>query len=234
MLMTTYNHKKAQFPLSSLAAVLIVLIATGPVHSYTSLLYGECVKGNGIEKTVERKMSTINILEVSGPIKLNVLSNQIEQHVRISGDENILPIITTVSQGNKLNIFPQRAICTDQNITIDISVGNLIALIAAGPGETSVKEINGGRFSLVLNDSGDVELQGIPPCWKSRYQVREILRPELSKQKAQPCMYPVAEPQMSTPPKRYTLTRSVLEISIISGIPKKLLKKLSASEPLIE
>ncbi len=73
------NYRKYRLTISSLAALLIILIAAGPGHTYTSLLYEDCVKGNGVEKTVERKMATINILEVSGPITVKVASNQIEQ-----------------------------------------------------------------------------------------------------------------------------------------------------------
>ena len=154
------NYRKYRLTISSLAALLIILIAAGPGHTYTSLLYEDCVKGNGVEKTVERKMATINILEVSGPITVKVASNQIEQYVRITGDENILPLVSTIAQGNQLNIFPTRPICTDLGITVDISVGNLVALISSGSGNITVKEINNGRFSLVLSSSGDVELAG--------------------------------------------------------------------------
>jgi hypothetical protein len=140
--------------------MFLILTSPGPAYSYTSLLYGDCAKGNGIEKTVKREMSIINILEVSGPITVNVLSNQVEQYVKVTGDENILPLITTVPQGNQLNIFPERPICPDLEVTVDISVGNLIALVSSGSGDITVKEINNSRFSLVLNDSGDIELEG--------------------------------------------------------------------------
>ena len=160
LIIMVYSYKKTRMSISSLAAALIFLITAGPVHSYTSQLYGDCVKGNGVEKTVERKVSNINILEVSGPITVNVSSNAIKQHVKITGDENILALISTVSQGNQLNIYPERQVCTDLNITIDISVGDIVALIAAGSGDITVKGINSRKFSVVLNASGSVELEG--------------------------------------------------------------------------
>jgi hypothetical protein len=160
LIIMTCSYRKDRLTIYSLVAMLIVLISAGTGHAYTSTLYEDCIKGNGIEKTIERKMTTINILEVSGPVTVNVASNQIQQYVRITGDENILPLVSTIAQGNKLNIFPARPICTDLGITIDISVGNLVALIAAGSGNITVKEINNGRFSLVLSSSGDVDLAG--------------------------------------------------------------------------
>ena len=143
-----------------LIANLFSLFTISSTHAYTSLLYEECAKGNGVEKTVKRALPAINILEISGPLTVNIKSDQLEQHVRITGDENILDLIKTVPHGNKLLVFPEKQICTDLELTIDITVSNLVALVTTNAGDLKVTGVNTQRFSLVSTDSGDISLTG--------------------------------------------------------------------------
>ena len=156
----TYGYKNTRIITGFLAAVFISLLTVCPARSYTSLLYEECAKGNDVEKTIERELPVINILEISGPLTVNVKSSQIEQHVKITGDENILDLIKTVPQGNRLVIFPGKPICTDLELTINITVANLVALVSTNAGDINVSEINTSRFSLISTDSGDITLAG--------------------------------------------------------------------------
>jgi hypothetical protein len=80
--------------------------------------------------------------------------------VKISGDENILDLIKTVSQGNKLIISPKKPICSDLELTIDITAVDLVAIVSKNAGDITVSDINTPNFSLVSKDSGDITLAG--------------------------------------------------------------------------
>ncbi len=138
----------------------ICFIPPENAEAYTSKLYEKCTAGNGIEKTVERKSIPINILEVSGPIQVKAHSNQIEKYIRITGDENILPLIKTSPQGNHLIVYPEKPVCPDIAIKLELAVADLVALIAKSSGAIKVDEIYTNRFSLVANGDGDIELSG--------------------------------------------------------------------------
>ena len=140
--------------------LLCFCFSLGRADAFTSKLYENCIAGNGIKKTVSRKFLPISILEVSGPIQVKAHSNQIEKYIRITGDENLLPLIKTSPQGNHLIIYPERPICPDIGITLELAVAELVALIAKSPAKIEVDEIYTNRFSLVSTSSGDIELSG--------------------------------------------------------------------------
>ncbi|MEN8134399.1 MAG: head GIN domain-containing protein [Thermodesulfobacteriota bacterium] len=149
-----------------LTVAMLLLVTAIPGHAYTSAIYqGGCIEGDNIEKTVERDLPIFNILEVSGAFTINILSNQTQQFVKITGDENILPHIATTTSGNKVLIHAKKSICTELGITLDISVGNLYALISSGSDDVKVHELHTDRFSLVAEGSGDIELTG----WATRF-----------------------------------------------------------------
>lgn len=152
-----YQAKKIGFTISLTMALLCL---GSPVYSYTSLLYKGCEQGNNVEKTEERDFPTLNILEVSGDIRLNVVSNQTRQFVKITGDENLLPLIATSISGNKLLVHATKPICTEIGITLDISLGELTALVSTTSGEVKASELYTSKFSLVAEGSGDIELTG--------------------------------------------------------------------------
>jgi hypothetical protein len=128
--------------------------------AYTSELYENCIEGNGIEKTIDRKYSPTNILEVSGPIHVKAHSNQIEKYIKITGDENIVSLIKTSPQGNHLIVYPEKPICSGIGITLEVAVADLVALIAKSSAKIEIDEIYTDRFSLVVKGDGDIELSG--------------------------------------------------------------------------
>ena len=143
-----------------LTGVFVYLATATPGYTYTSIMYQDCVQGNNVEKTVERDLPIFNLLEVSGAFTINILSNQTKQYVKITGDENILPHIATVASGNKVLIHSRKSICSEIGITLDISVGNLYALVSSGSDDVKVHELHTDRFSLLLEGAGDIELTG--------------------------------------------------------------------------
>ncbi|MCK4837244.1 MAG: DUF2807 domain-containing protein [Desulfobulbaceae bacterium] len=149
-----------------LTIAFLLLVTAIPCQAYTSSIYqGGCIEGNNIEKTVERNLPVFNILEVSGAFTINILSSQVKQFVKITGDENILPHIATSTSGNKVLIHAKKSICTELGITLDISVGNLYALVSSGSDDVKVHGLHNDRFSLVAEGSGDIELTG----WATRF-----------------------------------------------------------------
>jgi hypothetical protein len=121
---------------------------------------GGCVRGNGVSKTVERKAADINILETSGAYNIRIKSGSNVQLIKITGDANLLPLIITSPQSNKLVIYPEKSICTEQGITVEMNVASLEALVSSGSDTIKVQGISTPKFSLDMGGSSDVELSG--------------------------------------------------------------------------
>lgn len=148
--------------LLSQLALLPLLFTTNAAWAKinTGVIVAGCVQGNGISKTVERKATEFNILETSGAYNIHIKSGFDVQEIKITTDANLLPLITTSSQSNKLVIYQEQSICTELGITIEMNVGSLEALVASGSENITVQGISTPKFSLDMGGSSDVELSG--------------------------------------------------------------------------
>jgi len=148
---------------SQLSLLLMLSTATlswaGVTHTGV-IVGGDCVRGNGVRKTAERKVAEFTVLETSGAFTVNIKSGAYKQQVKISGDANLLPLITTSSQGNKLVVSTQGSICTELGITLDISVVELQALVSNGSDNIVAQGIDTHKFVVDMGGSGEVELSG--------------------------------------------------------------------------
>lgn len=152
--------------LFSQLALLPLLLPTTSVWARTNtgviVTDGGCVHGNGVSKTVERKAADISILETSGAYDIRIRSGTAAQQlIKITGDANLLPLIVTSPQSNKLVIYTEKSICTEMGITIEMHVASLDALVSSGSDTIKVKGINSNRFVLDMGGSSDIELSGV-------------------------------------------------------------------------
>lgn len=152
-----------RYPLISHLALLSLLLTAdiATAAGNNNLLAPEgCLHGNGEAATVERKLAEFNMLETSGSFAVHIKAGSNEQQVKITGDANLLPLVITSLQGNKLLLYPQRAICTEMGITLDISIAGLDALVTNGSDSIKAQGIDSHRFALDMAGSSDVELTG--------------------------------------------------------------------------
>jgi len=146
--------------LTLLPQLFIAAVAMAGITNTGVIVGGDCVHGNGVRKTVERKAAEFNMLETSGAFNVLIKSGAFKQQIKITGDANLLPLITTNSQGNKLMITTAKSICTELTITLEISVANLEALVTNGSDTIKAQGIDTHKFVLDMGGSSDVELSG--------------------------------------------------------------------------
>jgi len=144
-----------------LALLSLLFTANAWARTNTGVIVADgCVHGNGIAKTVERQAAELNILETSGAYDIRIKSGKIKQTIKLTGDSNLLPLIVTSSQSNKLVIYPERSICTELGITVELNVVSLEAIVASGSETITVQGINSNKFTLDMGGSSTVELSG--------------------------------------------------------------------------
>lgn len=143
-----------------LPQLLIASMAMAGITNTGVIVGGNCVRGNGVRKSVERKVAEFIVLETSGAYNVQVKSGAFKQLVKITGDANLLPLITTSSQGNKLVVTTEGSICTEMGITLEIGVADLQALVTNGSDTIKVQGIDTHKFALDMGGSSDVELAG--------------------------------------------------------------------------
>jgi hypothetical protein len=146
--------------ITGISTILALLLSLNGAMANTATFSQDCVHGNGKTKTESRELSEFDTLEVSGAFDIKVTAGRNRQTVRITADENILPLITTALQGDKLTIYPEKPICTEMAIVVEINVANLNALISSGADKVKVKGLNTSKFSVTMSGSSEVELAG--------------------------------------------------------------------------
>jgi hypothetical protein len=141
-------------------ALLVLLLVLTPVAASAESGSQDCVHGNGKTATVNREMAKFDRLDVSGAFEIKVAAGRSRQSVRITGEENILPLIATDLKGTGLAIHPSKSICTNKPIIVEIGVTTMVALDSSGSDNVDITGLNAGKFTVNMSGSGDVELAG--------------------------------------------------------------------------
>jgi hypothetical protein len=143
---------------------------------------GKRIHGNGNIKSVERSVSPFREVEANGNIKLIIIQGDLKP-VRIESDENLLPYIEVLQEGDRITIQTRQGFnlipTDDLNVyvssptykSIDVSgssdiIGQTkitsqdeLSLNASGAGDI-VMEVDAPKVSAGISGSGSVKLKG--------------------------------------------------------------------------
>jgi len=118
------------------------------------------VKGNGILASEIRNLSNFKAIEISiGYDKIIVNCGQ-KPSLHISGDENILPLITTRISKGMLKIESDSTFDTKSASEIIINIKSLKDFTFDGVGKTVIDNLNEDKFTCNINGVGSCELKG--------------------------------------------------------------------------
>ena len=118
------------------------------------------VKGNGNLVSEMRKLSNFKAIEITiGYDKILVNCSE-EPSLHISGDENILPLITTRISKGILRIESDSTFETKSASEIIINVKSLKEFTFDGIGKTVIHNLNEDKFNCNINGVGSCELNG--------------------------------------------------------------------------
>ena len=115
--------------------------------------------GDGVTKTDPRDVATFDAIEVDGAVKLEISSSPATE-LSLSGDENILPLISTTVTGGKLVIHPTVAINPKLPLVVSVHVPTLRRIDVNGAASLHVKGLRAASFTLASNGVSDAELSG--------------------------------------------------------------------------
>jgi putative autotransporter adhesin-like protein len=117
------------------------------------------VKGSGIMKTEKRSLAPFNSLEVSchGSIQAHT---QGQEGLEISGDENIIPLITTEVNNGILYIRSSKEYNSRDKLVITVSAPDLKKFVFSGAGEADLSNVNNDRVEIILTGAGSLTASG--------------------------------------------------------------------------
>ena len=118
------------------------------------------VKGNGNFVSEIRELSKFKAIEIAIGYDKIIVNCDGEPSLHISGDENILPLITTRISKGILRIESDSTFETKADSEIIINVKSLKEFTFDGVGETVIQNVNSEKFTCKINGVGSCDLNG--------------------------------------------------------------------------
>ena len=140
--------------LTSLSIALVVGLTGCNLISTT-----DRVKGSGIMKTEKRSLAPFDSLEVSchGSIQAHT---QGQEGLEISGDDNIVPLITTEVNNGTLYIRSSKEYNSRDELVITVSALDLKKFVFSGAGKASLSNVKNDRVEIALTGAGSLTASG--------------------------------------------------------------------------
>ncbi len=133
------------------------------INLSSSTVYGsgsQRTKGSGQQVEKARSVGSFSRVRLDGPVDAKLVPSSGAEAVRVSADDNIEPMVTTVVEGDTLVIGIKEggSFSTRHPVRVLVDFKQLQALQLRGSGDAQIDRVKGDRFQLDLNSSGDVSI----------------------------------------------------------------------------
>lgn len=118
------------------------------------------LEGNSIIITDNRKVAFFNEIEIRGAYKSTIESGK-KQTIALTGDQNLLPHITTVVKDQKLLINNSKAFNTKNTLYLNITVPDIVKVTSNGSSKITINSVDNQTLSIVLSGAGEISVSGI-------------------------------------------------------------------------
>ena len=136
-------------------ALLLFLIALGAACH--GIHHG--VLGSGKLLKEKRSVDSFNSISTEGAFDIEVVCQK-PQEVEISGDDNILPLVSTEVSNNVLHVRSLRNYSTSEPLTLKISAPDLVGIHSSGAGTIEVSGLKNDRFEIDVNGAPTIRASG--------------------------------------------------------------------------
>jgi hypothetical protein len=142
--------------------VLALVALLGSLAGCNSI-FGLGVTGSGTLKSESRPVSgfTEVVLSTVGTLTIEQTGSE---SLTIEGDDNIVPLITTVVQNSRLESRHDpgtQSFTTNKPLAYHLTVKDLTALTVSGSGSVSSPALHSSRLTLDDSGSGNIRLEGV-------------------------------------------------------------------------
>ena len=146
-----------------LVAVVGVLIAV-VIIAVVKLDRGEApsalsTSGSGVSVTEHREAGPFTIVELAGANTV-VIHVGAPRSVAVTGDDNLVPRVTTVVQDGRLVIDNTGSFTTDADMSVVVSVPSLESVELGGAGTVTVDDVASDDFGAELTGDGTLIVSG--------------------------------------------------------------------------
>jgi hypothetical protein len=140
----------------------LILLSLGLVIGLTGCKFINTidkVQGSGVNKTEKKSLPSFTALDISCSGSIQVLS-QGKENIEISGDDNIVSLITFEVKNDTLYIRSSKDYEAKNKLQIMISIPDLKKFVFAGAGEASLSNIKNDRMEILMSGAGSLLASG--------------------------------------------------------------------------
>jgi hypothetical protein len=138
-------------------AALVLLLCAPACRTSVSL--GNGVQGDGVAKSDTREIPTFDSIEVDGTVKLDFATGPLDR-LSITGDENLLPLVSTTVTGTKLVVHETQAVHSKTPLVVSVHSPALTRIDAAGISGVIATGLHGTSFTYTSSGVANAELTG--------------------------------------------------------------------------
>ena len=124
-------------------------------------LVGCGTAGSGTPKTEDRPLAGFESIEVGGAMTLAVTVAEGAHKVTVSGDDNIVPLVTTTVVGTALKIELDQPVRPKTPLTVTVSAPKVSSLSLGGAIEATITGVSGESFAATVSGAGSLKGRGI-------------------------------------------------------------------------
>ncbi len=118
------------------------------------------VEGSGTPATETRAIGAVTEVVLSGSGDVTIVRGD-DATVRVTADDNILPLLATETKGGKLNIHARGSIKPKTKIAYTVTVPDLKAVTVSGAGNVTAEKLVGESLKVKLSGSGTATLRDV-------------------------------------------------------------------------
>lgn len=152
-------HVRASHIVSLVLALVITAVVAAGTMFGSQLNKQTNVQGSGKPKTETRNVGAFTNIVASGAYNIEVQVGS-KQSLKITADDNLLPILTTKVSNGTLELDSTKSYSTKTSIKVVITVPRLNDLTIAGAGNVNVKNLNSAETKFLISGSGTVVATG--------------------------------------------------------------------------
>jgi hypothetical protein len=160
--MRTATLRAAGAALCAITIALCVLWMSGCVHvgGGSGGTFFMSTQGSGVAKTEQRDLKEFRRVELEGSARVRITIGQ-PQQVTVTGDDNIVPLIGTIVDGDTLRIAPKEgSYSAKTQLEVTITVASLTGFDLRGSGDVRIDGLNEPEFAVDIRGSGDLTAHG--------------------------------------------------------------------------
>ena len=145
-----------------LTLLLLTACLSVACEDITGAMYAERIQGSGKIVSEPRNVGGFSEVALRGSGELMISQGNTES-LTVEADDNILPRIATVVEGNKLSIGMERGISVSPSKTIryTLMVRDLSNVELSGSGTIRAGNVRSGEFQVRLSGSGEIRIDGL-------------------------------------------------------------------------